>query len=138
VLAEIAWLRGDRARTRGLADTARAGFVRTLEGAPNDPQRTVFLALALAYAGRKSEALETARRAEQLLDTVNDDFTMPYLRHVLARVYVFTGERDKAVELLENILARPYFLTRAWLRIDPSFAPLKGYPRFERLVASEE
>ena len=34
------------------------------------------------------------------------------------------------------LLSRPYFLTRAWLRIDPSFAPLKGYPRFDRLVGA--
>jgi tetratricopeptide (TPR) repeat protein len=136
VLAQTAWLRGDRARARTLADSARAGLARTLEGAPNDPQRTVFLALALAYAGRKSEALETAERAEKLVDGMRDDYVEPYLRHVLARLYLHTGERDKAVDLLEKLLARPYFLTRAWLRIDPSFAPLKGYPRFERLMAS--
>jgi hypothetical protein len=67
---------------------------------------------------------------------MRDDYVEPYLRHVLARLYLHTGERDKAVDLLEKLLARPYFLTPAWLRIDPSFAPLKGYPRFERLVAS--
>jgi hypothetical protein len=39
------------------------------------------------------------------------------------------------VDQLEKLLAQPYFLTRAWLRIDPSFAPLKGYPRFDRLVS---
>jgi eukaryotic-like serine/threonine-protein kinase len=135
VLAQTAWLRGDRARAGALADTARAGFVRTLQGTPNDPQRTMIMALALAYAGRKPEALETAHRAEDLMETVRDDYTGPYLRHVLARIYVLTGERDQAVDQLEKLLAQPYFLTRAWLRIDPSFAPLKGYPRFDRLVS---
>ena len=38
------------------------------------------------------------------------------------------------MDLLEKLLARPYFVTRAWLRIDPSFAPLRGYPRFQKLV----
>ena len=134
ILAEIAWLRGDRARARALADTARAGFLRTLEDTPNDPQRTVFLALALAYAGRTAEALEAAQRGGKLLDTVRDDHTQPYFRHVLARVYILTGERDKAVDLLDNLLARPYFLTRAWIRIDPTFDSLRGNPRFERLI----
>jgi TolB-like protein len=137
VLAQTAWVRGDRARARTLADTARAGFLRTLEGAPNDAQRTVFLALAQAYAGRTAEALATAARGEKLVSTMGDDYIAPYLQHVLARLYIHTGERDKAVDLLENLLARPYYLTRAWLRIDPSFAPLKGYPRFERLVGAD-
>ena len=135
VLAQTAWLRGDRTRARALADTARAGLVQTLEGTPTDPQRTMILALALAYAGRKPQALETARRGEELMETVHDDYTGAYLQHVLARIYVLTGERDKAVDLLEKLLARPYFVTRAWLSIDPSFAPLRGYPRFQKVVA---
>jgi hypothetical protein len=30
----------------------------------------------------------------------------------------------------------PYFLSPGWLRIDPTFAPLKGNQRFEKLVAA--
>jgi len=29
----------------------------------------------------------------------------------------------------------PYYLTPEWLKIDPNFAPLRGNPRFERLIA---
>jgi hypothetical protein len=34
------------------------------------------------------------------------------------------------------MLASPYFLSGAWLAIDPTWAPLKGNPRFERMVAT--
>jgi len=40
------------------------------------------------------------------------------------------------MDILESLLATPYFLTPAWLRIDPNFAPLHGTPRLERLAAS--
>jgi hypothetical protein len=32
------------------------------------------------------------------------------------------------------LLKIPYVLSPGWLKIDPTFAPLRGNPRFERLV----
>ena len=40
------------------------------------------------------------------------------------------------LDQLEPLLRMPYYLSPGWLRIDPTFAPLKGNPRFEKLVAS--
>jgi hypothetical protein len=31
----------------------------------------------------------------------------------------------------------PYFLSPGWLEVDPTFAALKGNPRYEKLVAGE-
>jgi hypothetical protein len=37
--------------------------------------------------------------------------------------------------LLESLIAIHYpYLSPGWLKIDPTFAPLRGNPRFERLV----
>ena len=58
-----------------------------------------------------------------------------YYQHQVARIYMLVGEPDKALDLLEPLLKIPYYLSPGWLRIDPNFAPLKGNPRFERLVA---
>jgi hypothetical protein len=58
-----------------------------------------------------------------------------YIQHQLVRIYLLVGEPEKALDQLEPLLKMPYYLSPGWLRIDPTFAPLKGNPRFERLVA---
>jgi hypothetical protein len=45
------------------------------------------------------------------------------------------GEKDKAITALESLLSVPYFVSPGWLKIDPTWAELRGNPRFEKLIA---
>ena len=56
------------------------------------------------------------------------------MQHVAARTYLALGENDKALDLLEPLLKLPYFLSPGWLRIDPTWDPLRKHPRFQKLV----
>ena len=135
VLAEQYRYRGDSTRMRAYADTARVALESQLRKAPDDPQGHLFLGLMWAYLGNKPAAMREAERGIAL-QTTTGDATGGYYDQQLVRIYVAIGQPEKALDKLEPLLRKPYLLSAAWLRIDPNFAPLKGNPRFERLVAS--
>ena len=85
--------------------------------------------------GRTDEAVEHARRGTALLPAEQNSDLKPYLDEILARIYVMAGQPEKAVERLEVVLAHPWPVSRAWLKIDPHFAPIRNHPAFVRLVS---
>lgn len=52
-----------------------------------------------------------------------------------AQLYVRTGELERAIEALEKAFARRESAL-AWVRVDPSFQPLQGDARFQRIAGS--
>jgi serine/threonine-protein kinase len=134
VMMQTFWLRGDKARARAYADTALAELGEQLKKAPNDPQRHLFSGLSLAYLGRKADAIREGTRGAELAPLSRDQANGAYGQHQLVRIYLIVGENEKALDLLEPLLKVPYTLSPDWLPIDPGFAPLKGNPRFERLI----
>ena len=123
----------DHPRAAAYGDSARAAFEQQLYAAPDNPQQHVLLGVALAYAGRKDAAVREGERGAALDSSPSQ--TGSYIKHQLARVYILTGEQEKALDALEPLLSRPYYLSPGWLRIDPTFDPLRSNPRFQRLVA---
>ncbi|HSU94338.1 MAG TPA: hypothetical protein VLI43_11550, partial [Gemmatimonadaceae bacterium] len=112
-------------------------FAKQLELSRSDAQRHLLLGLSLAYLGRNAEAVQEGDRALAIQPSYRSNHIYgPYFDQVLARIYMMSGQPDRAIDLLESILQHPYYLTRAWLRIDPTFAPLRGNSRFEKLIAS--
>jgi hypothetical protein len=52
-----------------------------------------------------------------------------------ARADLHARRRAREGDRLEQLLKIPYLLSLGWLNIDPNFDPLRGNPRFKKLVA---
>jgi eukaryotic-like serine/threonine-protein kinase len=135
VMAGTYALRGDSARVRAYADSARIAGEAQVRDAPDDAQTNMLYGLALAYAGRKAEAIKQGERAAAMAPPEKDAYVFPYVQHQLVRIYLVAGEPEKALDHLEPLLKVAYYLTPAWLKIDPTFDPLRKNPRFQKLVA---
>jgi tetratricopeptide (TPR) repeat protein len=125
---------GDMRRAAAYADSARIAIEQQLTASPEDAQRNVLLGLALAYMGRKAEAIQRGVKGTELLPPSVDAVSGTYFQHQLVRIYILVGDAEKALDTLEPLLKRPYYLSPGWLRIDPTFDPLRKHPRFQRLV----
>ena len=127
--------RGELRLARAYADSARLAFEEQVRATPEDGQRRVLLGLALAFLGRKADAGREGTRGAALMPISRDGYLGPYVQLQLARIYLLTGEPDRAMDQLEPLLSIPFYLTPAWLRSDPAFKPLRERPRFRALVS---
>jgi eukaryotic-like serine/threonine-protein kinase len=133
VRMQVHALQGDRTLERAYADSARAELQGQLRRTPDEPQLHTLLGLALAHLGRRVEAMREGERAVALKPVKEDATQGAYIQHQLARIYLLVGENEKALDRLEPLMKLNYYVSPAWLRIDPAFIPLRDNPRFERL-----
>jgi serine/threonine-protein kinase len=128
-------LEADRANVHSHAEEARKAFEEQLRAAPQNGQRHALLGVVLAYLGRKEEAIREGTRGVALDPLSANSQNGPYNQFQLARIYILVGEYEKALDELEPLLKNPGYLSPGWLRIDPTFDPLRENPRFQKLLA---
>ena len=132
----VARMKGDIASARAAFSAARQQQEKIVRADPNDGSQLCFLGLIDAALDRKEEALREGRRAVELLPVTKDALNGADILYFYAVICAWTGERDLAIEQLETLAKIPAGVSYGDIRLDPFWDPLRGDPRFEKIVAS--
>ena len=134
--AVAARARGDATVARAAFTVARAEVEKTTHDQPDYAQGLIILGLIDARLGRKDDAIREGRRAIELVPVSKDAIDGADFILNLAVIYAWTGEKDLALEQLNKVSKLPYAPSYGDLRLSPEWDPLRGDPRFEKIVAS--
>ncbi len=132
----VARLKGDETSARAAFMSARTQQEEEIRSHPEEVNLLSDLGLIDAGLGRKEEALNEGRRAMELARSVKDSSTEAYVKLCFAITCAWTDERELALRQLEALTKTPGFHTYGNLRLSPMWDPLRGDPRFEKIVAS--
>ena len=124
----------DDAAARSAFTAARAEQEKIFESSNYGPAVCV-LGLIDAGLGRKEEAIREGRRAVELLPVQEDLPEGMDMIKYLAMIAAWVGERDLACEQLEIAVNGPAGLSYGELKLLPLWDPVRGDPRFEKIVA---
>jgi TolB-like protein/Flp pilus assembly protein TadD len=138
------WCRGLVARLRGDETAAHAAFAsarRELEQLVRDQPDYAAALCAIgvvdAALGNKEDAIRESHRAIELMPVSKNAIDGARLIQYLAVIYAWTGNKDAAIERLNEAVKLPgSHVSYGDLRLNPFWDPLRGDPRFEAIIAS--
>jgi TolB-like protein len=138
---------GDHVAAQESLRHAQTELERFLQEQPENYNLMHDLALVEMGLGNKTAALSMAERAIAANPIEKDVVDGPASIEILARVAAQTGDPDRAVTALQQLLSIPYEgalpvgnapLTPALLRLDPMLDPLRNDPRFQKLCEEKQ
>jgi len=134
--AMIAREKGDSVRAASAFRECREILAQRLIVKPEHARTIAVLAQVDAGLGNKELAVREAQHAIDLVPISKDIYDGALVLEGLAEVYTWTGERDRAIELVQKLLTMPGYTNYGRLKFHPLWAPLRGDPRFDNIVAS--
>ena len=135
----LARMTKDEARARTAFEAARAQQEKVVQAQPDYGPALCVLGLIDAALGRKDLALDEGRRAIALTPVQKDVSNGSRVLQYFAITAAWVGDKDLALQQLEAGLRAPaasVMLSYGALKLFPVWDPLRGDPRFEKIVAS--
>jgi len=132
----IARMTNDEQHAQLAFAAARAKQEKTVEAQEDYGPTLCVLGVIDAALGRKEEALREGRRAVELLPVEKDPINGVNMIKYLAMIAAWVGEKDLACEQLATAVRHPSDLSYGQLKLMPFWDPLRGDPRFEKIVNS--
>ena len=129
-------LKHDEEQARFAFTKARAEQEKIVQSQPHYAIPLCILGLIDAGLGRKEEALREGRRAVELLPVERDSVNGAHMIEYFAMIAAWVAEKDLACEQLAIATRLPGSLSYGQLKLLPYWDPLRGDPRFEKIVAS--
>jgi TolB-like protein len=136
-----AWFEAMIARAKGDSVQATAAFrecreilAQRLIVKPEHARTIAVLAQVDAGLGQKDLAIREAQHAIDLMPISKDIYDGALVLEGLAQVYVWSGNRDHAIELVQKLVSMPGYTNYGRLKLHPLWSPLRGDPRFEKIV----
>jgi len=132
----IARMTNDDAKARSALTDARTEQEKIIQAQPNYGPALCVLGLIDAGLRRKEEALREGQRAVELLPVQKDALGGAEIVKYLAIIAAWVDDKDLACEQLAIVINRPSPISYGQLKLLPFWDPLRGDPRFEKIVAS--
>jgi len=129
----------DEPKARTAFNKARAEQEKIVQAQPDYGPALCVLGLIDAALGRKEAALQEGRRAIELLPVAKDSINGSLMIQYFAVTAAWAGEKDLALQQLEIGARAPVssvVLSYGSLKLLPFWDPLRGDPRFEKIVNS--
>jgi TolB-like protein/Tfp pilus assembly protein PilF len=135
----LARMTKDEARARTAFEAAHTQQEKIVQAQPDYGPALCVLAMIDAALGHKDLALEEGRRAIALMPLEKDVTNGSRVIQYFAITAACAGDKELALQQLETGLRAPaasIALSYGGLKLMPFWDPLRGDPRFEKIVAS--
>jgi len=134
--AMVARAKGDSARATAAFRECREILAQRLVVKPEHARTIAVLAQVDAGLGQKELAVREAQHAIDLMPISKDIYDGALVLEGLAQVYTWSGEPDRAIELVQKLVSMPSYINYGRLKLHPLWSPLRGDPRFDKIVNS--